>query len=140
MGRAGGLRGQGWGPGCGRPCFPQVLEVLECIPPLLLLLLACGLDHTLFTMLSIIQQHSFVQYSFHSEPTAPQPHSNARVIPPSTLLPSPTATPPNMLLSHRQPPLGCACDGHVPDGSAPAEHHRGPQHLLRHPAGDVQRW
>ncbi|XP_049661695.1 LOW QUALITY PROTEIN: E3 ubiquitin-protein ligase DCST1 [Accipiter gentilis] len=44
----------------------MVLEVLECIPPLLLLLLACGLDHTLFTMLSIIQQHSFVQYSFHS--------------------------------------------------------------------------
>ncbi|KAM9623288.1 E3 ubiquitin-protein ligase DCST1 isoform 2-T2 [Morphnus guianensis] len=44
----------------------MVLELLECIPPLLLLLLACGLDHALFTMLSIIQQHSFVQYSFHS--------------------------------------------------------------------------
>ncbi|KAM6190258.1 E3 ubiquitin-protein ligase DCST1 [Sarcoramphus papa] len=44
----------------------MVLELLECIPPLLLLLLACGLDHTLFTMLSIIQQHSFVQYSFHT--------------------------------------------------------------------------
>uniref|UniRef100_A0A8C8B576 Dendritic cell-specific transmembrane protein-like domain-containing protein n=1 Tax=Otus sunia TaxID=257818 RepID=A0A8C8B576_9STRI len=44
----------------------QVLELLECIPPLLLFLLACGLDHVLFTMLSIIQQHSFVQYSFHS--------------------------------------------------------------------------
>ncbi|NXD86930.1 DCST1 ligase, partial [Halcyon senegalensis] len=44
----------------------QVLELLECIPPLLLLLLACGLDHTLFSMLSIIQQHSFVQYSFRS--------------------------------------------------------------------------
>ncbi|XP_040982079.1 E3 ubiquitin-protein ligase DCST1 isoform X3 [Aquila chrysaetos chrysaetos] len=44
----------------------MVLELLECIPPLLLLLLACGLDHALFTMLRIIQQHSFVQYSFHS--------------------------------------------------------------------------
>ncbi|NXX77463.1 DCST1 ligase, partial [Urocolius indicus] len=44
----------------------QVAELLGCIPPLLLLLLACGLDHMLFTMLSIIQQHSFVQYSFHS--------------------------------------------------------------------------
>ncbi|XP_009462972.1 PREDICTED: LOW QUALITY PROTEIN: DC-STAMP domain-containing protein 1 [Nipponia nippon] len=44
----------------------EVLELLECIAPLLLLLLACGLDHTLFTMLSIIQQHSFIQYSFHS--------------------------------------------------------------------------
>ncbi|NXF40442.1 DCST1 ligase, partial [Nyctibius bracteatus] len=44
----------------------QVMELLHCIPPLLLLLLACGLDHTLFTMLSIIQHHSFVQYSFRS--------------------------------------------------------------------------
>ncbi|NXJ56553.1 DCST1 ligase, partial [Spizaetus tyrannus] len=44
----------------------MVLELLECIPPLLLLLLACSLDHALFTMLRIIQQHSFVQYSFHS--------------------------------------------------------------------------
>ncbi|XP_064899072.1 E3 ubiquitin-protein ligase DCST1 isoform X1 [Columba livia] len=44
----------------------MVVELLECIPPLLLLILACGLDHTLFTMLSIIQQHSYVQYSFHS--------------------------------------------------------------------------
>ncbi|XP_009994562.1 PREDICTED: DC-STAMP domain-containing protein 1 [Chaetura pelagica] len=44
----------------------QLLELLECIPPLLLLLLACGLDYTLFTTLSIIQQHSFVQYSYHS--------------------------------------------------------------------------
>ncbi|XP_035170454.1 E3 ubiquitin-protein ligase DCST1, partial [Oxyura jamaicensis] len=43
-----------------------VLELLECIPPLLLLLLAWGLDHTLYTMLSVIHQHSFVQYSFRS--------------------------------------------------------------------------
>ncbi|XP_051497202.1 E3 ubiquitin-protein ligase DCST1 [Apus apus] len=44
----------------------MLLELLECIPPLLLLLLACGLDYTLFTTLSVIQQHSFVQYSYHS--------------------------------------------------------------------------
>ncbi|NXV38381.1 DCST1 ligase, partial [Rissa tridactyla] len=44
----------------------MVLELLECIPPLLLLLLACGLDHALVAMLSVIRQHSFVQYSFHS--------------------------------------------------------------------------
>ncbi|NXJ84482.1 DCST1 ligase, partial [Trogon melanurus] len=50
-----------------KPELPSVvMELLECIPPLLLLLLACSLDHTLFTMLSVIQQHSFVQYSFHS--------------------------------------------------------------------------
>ncbi|NXW64544.1 DCST1 ligase, partial [Eurystomus gularis] len=57
------------------PCRPAmqlpelqsvVLQLLECLPPLLLLLLSCGLDHTLFSMLSIIQQHSFVQYSFHT--------------------------------------------------------------------------
>ncbi|XP_019412271.1 PREDICTED: DC-STAMP domain-containing protein 1 [Crocodylus porosus] len=44
----------------------MVLELLDCIPPLLFLLLAWGLDHVLYTSLSIIQHHSFVQYSFHS--------------------------------------------------------------------------
>ncbi|XP_042640834.1 LOW QUALITY PROTEIN: E3 ubiquitin-protein ligase DCST1 [Tyto alba] len=44
----------------------MVRELLECIPPLLLLILACSLDHVLFTMLSVIEQHSFVEYSFHS--------------------------------------------------------------------------
>ncbi|KFO77960.1 DC-STAMP domain-containing protein 1, partial [Cuculus canorus] len=44
----------------------MVLELLECIPPLLLFLLICSLDHVLFTMLSIIQQHSYTQYSFYS--------------------------------------------------------------------------
>ncbi|XP_061333847.1 E3 ubiquitin-protein ligase DCST1 isoform X6 [Pezoporus flaviventris] len=57
------------------PCRPMVqplelqnmvLELLECIPPLLFLLLACAMDHVLVSMLSAIQQHSFVQYSFHS--------------------------------------------------------------------------
>uniref|UniRef100_A0A8B9G1R4 Dendritic cell-specific transmembrane protein-like domain-containing protein n=1 Tax=Amazona collaria TaxID=241587 RepID=A0A8B9G1R4_9PSIT len=48
------------------PCSPQVLELLECIPPLLFLLLACSMDHVLVSMLSTIQRHSFVQYSFHS--------------------------------------------------------------------------
>ncbi|XP_069734483.1 E3 ubiquitin-protein ligase DCST1 [Phaenicophaeus curvirostris] len=44
----------------------MVLELLECIPPTLLFLLACSLDHVLFTMLSIIQQHSYTQYTFYS--------------------------------------------------------------------------
>ncbi|NXC23325.1 DCST1 ligase, partial [Corythaeola cristata] len=44
----------------------QMMELLECIAPLLLLLLAFFLDHVLFTTLSVIQQHSFVQYSFSS--------------------------------------------------------------------------
>uniref|UniRef100_A0A8C4JLG9 DC-STAMP domain containing 1 n=1 Tax=Dromaius novaehollandiae TaxID=8790 RepID=A0A8C4JLG9_DRONO len=42
------------------------VELLECIPPLLFLLLAWGLDRVLFAMLTIIRQHSFVQYSFRS--------------------------------------------------------------------------
>ncbi|NWS78438.1 DCST1 ligase, partial [Crotophaga sulcirostris] len=50
--------------------FPEwtnvVVELLECIPPLLLLLLTFSLDHVLFTMLSIIQHHSYTQYSFYS--------------------------------------------------------------------------
>lgn len=59
--------------GCGgTACCTQVLELLECIPPLLLLLVACGLDHALSSALSVIRQHSFVQYSFRSEL---QPHS-----------------------------------------------------------------
>ncbi|XP_050786966.1 E3 ubiquitin-protein ligase DCST1 [Gopherus flavomarginatus] len=43
-----------------------MLELLECVPPLLFLLLAWGLDHVLYTMFSVIRHHSFVQYSFHS--------------------------------------------------------------------------
>ncbi|EMP28231.1 DC-STAMP domain-containing protein 1 [Chelonia mydas] len=46
--------------------WKQMLELLECIPPLLFLLLAWGLDHVLYTMLSVIRHHSFVQYSFRS--------------------------------------------------------------------------
>ena len=45
----------------------QVLELLQCIPPLLLLLVACGLDRALCSALGVIRQHSFVQYSFRSE-------------------------------------------------------------------------
>ena len=78
-----GLQVGGWGGGgggyksgsggCGgTACCTQVLELLECIPPLLLLLVACGLDHALSSALSVIRQHSFVQYSFRSEL---QPHS-----------------------------------------------------------------
>ncbi|NXY00073.1 DCST1 ligase, partial [Centropus bengalensis] len=61
-----GERGQGCGTDGDNLCSMQVLELLECIPPFLLLLLTCSLDHVLFTMLSIIQQHSFTQYSFYS--------------------------------------------------------------------------
>uniref|UniRef100_A0A8B9SDY9 DC-STAMP domain containing 1 n=1 Tax=Apteryx owenii TaxID=8824 RepID=A0A8B9SDY9_APTOW len=57
--------GQGLGARTGS-LSPQVVELLECIPPLLFLLLTWGLDRVLFTMLSIIRQHSFVQYSFRS--------------------------------------------------------------------------
>ncbi|NWU97211.1 DCST1 ligase, partial [Upupa epops] len=44
----------------------QVLELLGCIPALLLLLLSCSLDHVLVSVLSVIQHHSFVQYSLRS--------------------------------------------------------------------------
>ncbi|NWH57639.1 DCST1 ligase, partial [Geococcyx californianus] len=44
----------------------MVMVLLQCIQPLLLLLLTLSLDHVLFTMLSIIQQHSYTQYSFYS--------------------------------------------------------------------------
>ncbi|NWY07414.1 DCST1 ligase, partial [Nothoprocta ornata] len=44
----------------------MVVELLNCIPPLLLLLLAWGLDRVLFMVLGAVRQHSFVQYSFRS--------------------------------------------------------------------------
>ncbi|XP_039369114.1 E3 ubiquitin-protein ligase DCST1 [Mauremys reevesii] len=43
-----------------------MLELLECVPPLLFLLLSWGLDYVLYTMFSVIRHHSFVQYSFRS--------------------------------------------------------------------------
>ncbi|XP_031949599.1 DC-STAMP domain-containing protein 2 [Corvus moneduloides] len=57
------------------PCHPavqrpelqhMVMELLRCIPLLLFLLFACGLDHFIFSILSIIQHHSFVQYSYQT--------------------------------------------------------------------------
>lgn len=129
------------GAGRGGPRSLQVLELLECIPPLLLLLLAWGLDHTLYTMLSIIHQHSFVQYSFRSEtrPRSPRGAAPSPTAPWQSLYHSPCLPPQPPALPHsphvplfprRQPPLVRARDGHVPDGSAPAEHHRVPEHLL----------
>lgn len=46
------------------------MELLRCIPLLLFLLFVCGLDHFIFSILSVIQHHSFVQYSYQSELTA----------------------------------------------------------------------
>ncbi|NWT18083.1 DCST1 ligase, partial [Vireo altiloquus] len=57
------------------PCHPavqrpelryMVMELLRCIPLLLFLLFVCVLDHFIFTVLSIIQNHSFVQYSYQT--------------------------------------------------------------------------
>ncbi|NWV45783.1 DCST1 ligase, partial [Daphoenositta chrysoptera] len=57
------------------PCHPavqrpelqhMVMELLKCIPLLLFLLFVSGLDHFIFSILSIIQHHSFVQYSYQT--------------------------------------------------------------------------
>ncbi|NXJ25740.1 DCST1 ligase, partial [Dicrurus megarhynchus] len=57
------------------PCHPavqrpelqyMVMELLRCIPLLLFLLFVCVLDHFIFSILSIIQHHSFVQYSYQT--------------------------------------------------------------------------
>ncbi|NWV67937.1 DCST1 ligase, partial [Malurus elegans] len=57
------------------PCHPavqrperqyMVMELLRCIPLLLFLLFVCGLDHFIFSVLSIIQNHSFVEYSYQT--------------------------------------------------------------------------
>ncbi|XP_039943894.1 DC-STAMP domain-containing protein 2-like [Hirundo rustica] len=44
----------------------MVMELLRCIPLLLFLLFVCGLDHFLFSILSIIQHHSFIEYSYQA--------------------------------------------------------------------------
>ncbi|XP_032569250.1 DC-STAMP domain-containing protein 2 [Chiroxiphia lanceolata] len=44
----------------------MVMELLRCIPLLLFLIFVCGLDHFIFGVLSIIQNHSFVQYSYQT--------------------------------------------------------------------------
>ncbi|NWZ39020.1 DCST1 ligase, partial [Brachypodius atriceps] len=44
----------------------MVLELLKCIPLLLFLLFVCGLDHFIFSVLSIIQHHSFIEYSYQT--------------------------------------------------------------------------
>uniref|UniRef100_A0A8C5TNY4 Dendritic cell-specific transmembrane protein-like domain-containing protein n=1 Tax=Malurus cyaneus samueli TaxID=2593467 RepID=A0A8C5TNY4_9PASS len=51
---------------CDSTCSPQVMELLRCIPLLLFLLFVCGLDHFIFSVLSIIQNHSFVEYSYQT--------------------------------------------------------------------------
>lgn len=50
----------------------QMRELMETLPVLLLLLLLCGLDWALYSIFDTIRHHSFVQYSFRSEPG---PHS-----------------------------------------------------------------
>ncbi|OWK55040.1 DC-STAMP domain-containing protein 1 [Lonchura striata] len=42
------------------------MELLRCIPILLFLLFVCGLDHFIFSVLSIIQHHSFIEYSYQT--------------------------------------------------------------------------
>ncbi|NXB82239.1 DCST1 ligase, partial [Donacobius atricapilla] len=44
----------------------MVPELLRCIPLLLFLLFVCGLDHFIFSILSIIQHHSFIEYSYQT--------------------------------------------------------------------------
>ena len=77
--RGGGQRGLRGGPTLDQrhcpapPLLPpgQLRELVETLPVLLLLLL-CGLDWALYSIFDTIRHHSFVQYSFRSEPS---PHS-----------------------------------------------------------------
>lgn len=69
------VRAVGWGTAAGmtgsRPsqlALLQARELLETLPVLLLLLVLCGLDAALYSVFDTIRQHSFLQYSFRSEP------------------------------------------------------------------------
>lgn len=63
---AGGAVREGARPGA--PVLGQVRELAETLPVLLLLLLLCGLDWALYSVFDTIRHHSFLQYSFRSEP------------------------------------------------------------------------
>ena len=63
-------------------------ELAETLPVLLLLLVLCGLDRALYSVFNTIRHHSFLQYSFRSEP-APGPWEVPR--------PTPAATPPDLV-------------------------------------------
>ncbi|XP_005532418.1 PREDICTED: DC-STAMP domain-containing protein 1 [Pseudopodoces humilis] len=45
---------------------PELQHMLRYIPVLLFLLFVCGLDHFIFSILSIIQHHSFIEYSYQT--------------------------------------------------------------------------
>lgn len=45
--------------------------MMEILPVLLLLVVLCGLDWALYSIFDTIRRHSFLQYSFRSEPAPP---------------------------------------------------------------------
>lgn len=61
-----------WVPCATPPALGQVRELLETLPVLLLLLVLCGLDWALYSIFDTIRRHSFLQYSFRSEPASPE--------------------------------------------------------------------
>lgn len=56
-------------PSSGPRLLGQGRELVETVPVLLLLLLLCGLDWALYSIFDTIRHHSFLQYSFRSEPS-----------------------------------------------------------------------
>lgn len=53
------------------PALGQVRELMETLPILLLFLVLCGLDWALYSIFDTIRHHSFLEYSFRSEPRLP---------------------------------------------------------------------
>lgn len=53
------------------PALGQVRELMETLPVLLLFLVLCGLDWALYSIFDTIRHHSFLEYSFRSEPRLP---------------------------------------------------------------------
>lgn len=83
---------------------PQARELLETLPMVLLLLVLCGLDWALYSIFDTIRRHSFLQYSFRSEPGSrhgPSVRPLLQSLSPlslrSLLLPSPTLVLPETL-------------------------------------------
>lgn len=81
--REGSLPGQAALPRSTPPVLGQIKEVSETLPVMLLLLVLCGLDWALYSIFDTIRHHSFLQYSFRSEPTPPgdTPLENSHLTP-----------------------------------------------------------
>lgn len=101
------------GPGSTSLGSLQVRELIETLPLLLLLLVLCAMDWALYSVFDTIGRHSYLQYSFRSEPGRGQSPRGSPSCLPHLCLPFPHPFPlspkknlaPHNSSSYRKPSL-----------------------------------